>query len=147
MALTARRRTDFVQVCVNDDGVGVAARQSQDLDIYQGPLEAEETAVRDALKTNSSVKLRAQDCRVRGISGFGYTYIESCLRSLRALAVLRTGRLLAFLDGTDDSRKGFDLAARVFGCVACIAQPKRSAGSDRATCPSLPLLAVHRRRR
>jgi hypothetical protein len=114
-ALTKRTRTDFLQVCVNDDGVGIAARHLQDLDIYQGPLEEEEAAVRDALKRNSSVKLIAQDCRVRGVSGFGYTYIESCLRSLRALAVLRTGRLLAFLDGADESGDGFNLHAGELG--------------------------------
>ncbi len=115
VALTARKRTDYVQVCVNDDGVGIAARQSQDVTIYRGKLEAEQTALRDALRTNSSIKLRVQDCRVRGFSGFGYTYIESCLRALRALAVLRTGRMLAFLDGTDESRKGFDLVAGGLG--------------------------------
>lgn len=114
-ALTARARTDYVQVCVNDDGLGIAARQSQDPHIYSGPLQAEEAALRDALDTNSSVKLRTQDCRVRGASGFGYTYIESCLRALRALAVLRTGRLLAFFDGTDESKDGFALAGRDLG--------------------------------
>jgi hypothetical protein len=114
-ALTRRARTDFVQVCVNDDGVGIAARQAQNLDIYHGPVGEEEASLRDALRTRSSVKLRAQDCRVRGASGFGYTYIETCLRSLRALAVLRTGRLLAFLDGTDDSGSGFRLEGGVLG--------------------------------
>lgn len=113
--LTERARTDFVQVCVNDDGAGIAARQAQDPHIYRGLVAVEEAAVRDALKTSSSVKLRAQDCRVRGTSGFGYTYIESCLRALRALAVLRTGRLLAFLDGTDDLGVGFELADGDFG--------------------------------
>ena len=89
---------------------GLPAARRQTLEIYKGPLEEEQLVLRDALKTNSSVKLRSQDCRVRGVSGFGYTYIESCLRSLRALAVLRTGRTLAFLDGTDESSRGFDLA-------------------------------------
>ena len=114
-ALTARARTDYVQVCVNDDGVGIAARQSQDPRIYSGPLQAEEAALREALETNSSVKLRTQDCRIRGASGFGYTYIESCLRALKALAVLRTGRLLAFFDGTDEPKYGFALAAKDLG--------------------------------
>jgi hypothetical protein len=114
-SLTSRSRTDFIQVCVNDDGVGMAARQSQDPDIYRGAIEEEKAAVREALTTNSSVKLKTQDCRVRGVSGFGYTYIESSLRSLRALAVLRTGRLLAFLDGTEESGRGFDLVAGILG--------------------------------
>lgn len=114
-ALTGRTRADYVQVCVNDDGVGMAARQAQDPSIYRGPHDVELAALQDALKTNSSVKLRSQDCRVRGTSGFGYTYIESCLRSLRAMAVLRTGRLLAFLDGTQDSGRGFELTAGDLG--------------------------------
>jgi hypothetical protein len=114
-ALTGRRRTDFLQVCVNDDGVGIAARQAQDLDVYRGALDDEESSLRDALAANSSVKLRSQDCRVRGASGVGYTHIESCLRTLRALAVLRTGRLLACLDGTDESGAGFDLVTGAFG--------------------------------
>ena len=63
---TSRRRTDFIQVCVNDDGVGIAARQAQDLSIYWGAKDAEEKAVREALAPRSSVKLRSQDTRVRG---------------------------------------------------------------------------------
>ena len=104
---TRRKRTDFVQVCVNDDGVGIAARQAQDLSIYWGTKEAEESAVQSALKSRSSVKLRAQDCRIRGSAGEGFTYIDSSLRTLRAFAVLRTGRLLAVFDGTDDAGEGF----------------------------------------
>jgi hypothetical protein len=102
-----RRRTDFMQVCVNDDGVGIAARQAQDLSIYWGPKEVEERAVESALKSRSSVKLRAQDCRVRGTPGEGFTYIDSSLRALRAFAVLRTGRLQAVFDGTADTGDGF----------------------------------------
>jgi hypothetical protein len=115
VALTGRRRTDFLQVCVNDDGVGIAARQAQNLEIYRGALDDEEVSLRNALRANSSVKLRAQDCRVRGVSGVGYTHIESCLRILRALAVLRTGRLLTCLDGTDESGTGFDLLTGTLG--------------------------------
>jgi len=114
-ASTGRRRTDFLQVCVNDDGVGIAARQAQDSEIYRGRLGEEEGSVREALMANSSVKLLSQDCRIRGASGVGYTHIETCLRTLRALAVLRTGRLLAYLDGTDESGTGFDLVTGTFG--------------------------------
>ena len=77
--------------------------------------EAEENAVRDALTARSSVKLRAHDARVRGTPGQGYTYIDSSLRALRALAVLRTGRLLAVLDGTDDACEGFKLVPGELG--------------------------------
>src|SRR5262249_13321941 len=108
-------RTDFVQVCVNDDGVGIAARQSLDPSIYTGPIEHEKEALRGALSARSLVKLRAHDARVRGTPGQGYTYIDACLRSLRAFAVLRTGRLLAVFDGTDDQGDGFALVAGDLG--------------------------------
>jgi hypothetical protein len=108
-SLISRRRADFLQICVNDDGVGIAARQTQNLQIYHGEIEDEEKAVRDALRTRSSVKLRTQDSVVRGTPGEGYTYIDHSLRALRAFAVLRTGRLLAAFDGTSESRQSFEL--------------------------------------
>src|SRR6185437_3307042 len=39
------RMTEFVRVRVTDDGVGVAARQSQNAIVYQGPLDAEAAMV------------------------------------------------------------------------------------------------------
>lgn len=113
--LTDRVRTDFIELCVNDDGVGIAARQTQDPKVYWGPRSREEAAVREALKTNSSVKLRAQDSRVRGTPGQGFTYIDASLRALRAFAVLRTGRLLAVLDGTSEHAEGFTLLDEELG--------------------------------
>lgn len=104
-----RRRADFIEVCVNDDGVGIAARQSQDPAIYWGAIEDEEAALSQAIAARSSVKLRANDTRVRGVPGQGYTYIESSLRALRAFAILRSGRLLAVLDGTNNNDTGFSL--------------------------------------
>jgi hypothetical protein len=106
---TKRGRTDFIQVCVNDDGVGIAARQAQELSIYWGPKEAEERAFQSALKSRSSVKLRSQDSRIRGIPGEGFTHIDASLRTLRAFAILRTGRLLTVFDGTDETGEGFVL--------------------------------------
>lgn len=113
--LTNRIRTDFIEICVNDDGVGIAARQAQDPSIYWGAKSREEEALREALKARSSVKLRAQDTRVRGTPGQGYTYIDASLRSLRAYAVLRTGRLLAVLDGTNETGEGFTLLNEELG--------------------------------
>src|SRR5262249_4732282 len=113
--VTKRRRGAFVHVCVNDDGVGIAARQAQDLQIYQGDIEEEEKAVRDALKSRSSVKLRARDCLVRGVPGEGFTYIDHSLQPLRAFAVLRSGRLLAAFDGTEESSQGFKLVHGALG--------------------------------
>jgi hypothetical protein len=110
-----RRRTDFIEVTVNDDGVGIAARQSLNSDIYWGPKTDEESAFRDALTAGSSVKLRALDSRVRGKPGEGFTFIDSALYSLRAFATLRTGRLLAVLDGSNDERPGFQLLPAELG--------------------------------
>jgi hypothetical protein len=107
--VSRRKREDFIEICVNDDGAGIAARQSQDLSIYWGPKDAEERAVREELTARSSVKLRAHDARIRGTPGQGYTYIDSSLKELRAFAVLRTGRLLAVFDGTDEANEGFVL--------------------------------------
>ena len=108
-ATMGRRRTDFVQVCVNDDGVGIAARHAQSLEIYSGPKEREVAAVAEALRASGSVKFVSKDSRVRGTPGQGYSYIHSCLRELRAFAVLRTGRLLAVFDGSGDATDGFML--------------------------------------
>ena len=112
---TPRARKDFIEVCVTDDGVGIAARQSQNSSIYWGDKVFEENAVRDALTSRSSVKLRARDCRVRGTPGQGFTYIDSCLRAIRAFAILRTGRLLAVLDGTEGAESGFELVGGDLG--------------------------------
>jgi hypothetical protein len=117
IAAAERRRTDFVQACVTDDGVGIAARHSQDLRIYQGPIGAEESAVKAALTGRSSVKLLAQDCRIRGTPGQGFTYISASLKALKAFAVLRTGRLLATFDGSYDATKGFALTETGLRCV------------------------------
>jgi hypothetical protein len=105
----------FVQICINDDGVGIAGRQAQDLDIYWGSVATETTAIYEALTSRSSVKLRAQDSRVRGTPGQGYTYIDTAIRSLRAFSTLRTGRTMAILDGTDNNAAGFELLAGEFG--------------------------------
>jgi hypothetical protein len=113
--LASRVRQDFIEICVNDDGVGIAARQSQNASIYWGPKAPEDQAVREALTDHSSVKLRTQDCRVRGVPGQGYTYIDACLRALKAFAIIRTGRLMAVLDGTEEAGPGFELLAGTQG--------------------------------
>ena len=112
---TRRNRTDFVQLCINDDGVGIAARQAQSFSVYHGPKEVEENVVREALTADSSVKLVAQDCRIRGSAGHGYTYINSSLKALRAFGVLRTGRLLAAFDGSQEESRGFRLSPTELG--------------------------------
>jgi len=84
-SVAKRTRADFIEVCVNDDGVGVAARQSQDPTVYWGPMKAEEDAVRDALTARSSVKLRANDLAATqaGSSRSGCSASTPC-RSIRS---------------------------------------------------------------
>ncbi len=104
--VTARaEETDlgFVEVVVNDDGAGLAARQTQASAIYEGALEAEQRAVQEVLRAGVSVKLRVNDSTVRGDPGYGFTHIVHNLRELQAFATLRTGRLLMVFDGTTDA--------------------------------------------
>lgn len=88
----------WLEVVVNDDGVGVPARHSLDRDIYEGPVEHEDAALTDALSMASSVKLKARDAVVRGDPGYGMTIITAALRRLGAYAALRTGRRLVEFD-------------------------------------------------
>ena len=89
----------FLVIVVNDDGVGIAARQAQDIDIYAGEIEEELAAFGKALESGSSIKLTTNDAPVRGNPGYGYTHITGALRSLKAFASLRTGRIAASFDG------------------------------------------------
>jgi len=103
--LTSRLPTDrpqrgFVEVVVLDTGVGLAARQSQDEQIYDGPLATEVEYTRAALATAGTVKLEVGDSFVRGEPGLGYSYILEGLRGLVAFATLRTGRCLITLDAS-----------------------------------------------
>ena len=83
----------------NDDGVGIAARQAQDVDSSAGEIEEELAAFGKALESGSSIKLTTNDAPVRGNPGYGYTHITGALRSLKAFASLRTGRIAASFDG------------------------------------------------
>jgi hypothetical protein len=92
--------TGFVELVVTDNGNGIAQRQSQNPDIYEGPIENEDLALREAFAATGSVKLRASDSFIRGEPGFGFSYIARGLQRLYAYAMLRTGRRLAVLDGS-----------------------------------------------
>jgi hypothetical protein len=48
----------WVEMVVCDDGVGIAARQRQSLDIYSEPIEAEDGALDEALNSDASIKPR-----------------------------------------------------------------------------------------
>ena len=90
----------YLEIVINDDGVGVAARQSLRSDIYAGSLGEERSDFAAALAEGGSVKLRARDCYVGKDPGFGSAYVASSLVTLDGFASIRSGRLLAYLDGT-----------------------------------------------
>jgi len=95
----AKYHPQFVELVVNDDGVGIPARQSQRSGIYWQAREQEEATLKDAL-SGKSVKPITNDAAIRGKPGLGYPEIADCLRRLGAFASLRTGRILATFDGT-----------------------------------------------
>jgi hypothetical protein len=90
--------TGFIELVVNDDGAGIAARHSLDPNIYWGNIEYESEVLVRALQAGQSVKLRSKDALVRGDPGYGTSRIEAALKSLEAFALLRTGRLALVLD-------------------------------------------------
>jgi hypothetical protein len=105
----------FIEIVVNDDGVGIPARESQSLDIYRGPEAAENEALSNALK-HSKLKLRAKDSQVRGgITGQGYKRIRDGLRQLGAFASLRTGRCLVSFNGLSPIQTEFQMMPGPFG--------------------------------
>lgn len=91
----------YLEIVINDDGVGVAGRQSQTEDVYWGRKDEEEAALIDALRTGGSIKPIAMDSIVRGDPGYGFSVMANSLRKLCGFASLRTGRFLAYCDGTD----------------------------------------------
>lgn len=105
----------WMEIVIADDGVGMAARQGQ-LDesaMYSGSGDEEERALRDALKTSVTVKLRALDAQIRGDPGYGTTIMLECLQGLRAYAGLRTGRRLVEFDPW--RHEGFELSEQELG--------------------------------
>lgn len=95
-----RELLGYLEVVVNDDGVGVAARQCQDADIYWQSAEKEEEFLLKALTAGVSVKPISKDAIIRGDPGFGFNVMASELRKLRGFASIRTGRYLLVCDGT-----------------------------------------------
>jgi hypothetical protein len=111
--LVRETRTESVrmlEIVVNDDGVGLPARHTLDMDTYWKDFRREAEIVGEAT-SNSSVKIRSGDARVRGgVAGAGYTKMRECLAILHAFASLRTGRCLAYLDGLAGKQERFSLA-------------------------------------
>jgi len=90
----------YLELIVNDDGVGVAGRQSQSQEIYWGPKGREEEVLLDALRKGASIKPVVMDAIVRGDPGYGFSIMADSLRRLNGFASLRTGRYLSVCDGT-----------------------------------------------
>lgn len=105
----------WIELVVCDDGVGIAARQTRNADVYRDAPQVEEQALRDALSTRESIKLLTRDAVTIGEPGYGYTLISDGLARLGAHAALRTGRRLAELDGTLSVANAFRLRDDVLG--------------------------------
>ncbi len=105
----------WIELVVCDDGVGIAARQSRNADVYVESADVERDALVKALRANESIKLQTRDAVTVGEPGYGYTIIIDALSRLGAHAALRTGRCLAELDGTLDRADGFRLRDRTLG--------------------------------
>jgi hypothetical protein len=90
----------YIEIVVNDDGVGIAARHSLQSDISQHAFQEEQEIVLDAITTRASVKPRSRDSIIRGDPGYGFPTIATALKDLNAFAAIRTGRVLAYFDAT-----------------------------------------------
>jgi hypothetical protein len=90
----------FIEIVVIDDGVGMAARYSQNGQIYAESFEAEEHVATAAFRDGHSVKLQVTDATLRGSPGYGFTKILDGLRALNAFTLVRSGRVLFFFDST-----------------------------------------------
>jgi hypothetical protein len=108
-------RDGYIEIVINDDGVGMAARQALDASIYWETVDAELLALTSALKAGQSVKPRSQDCLIRGDPGYGIPKIEAALKELLAFGLLRTGRLYYYLDPFKLNR--FAMGSHALGCM------------------------------
>lgn len=105
----------WAEIVVSDDGAGVAARQSGNADIGDGPLPTEQDELRKALTAGQSIKLATRDAVTIGEPGYGFTLIAGALKDLKGYAALRTGRLYAELDGTYSEADAFVPSERQLG--------------------------------
>jgi hypothetical protein len=87
-------RVLLLEVVIDDSGVGIPARQAQKLKVEDPKAELER-----ALADRGSCKMLAQDCRIRGMAGYGFTYIIDALSQLEAKAFIRTDGLLYTFNG------------------------------------------------
>lgn len=107
----------FIEVTVNDDGVGIPVRQSGERSIYSENIEFEWTSLLAALTAGKSAKSTQVDVPVVTARGYGYLRILKGLRGLNAYAMLRTGRSAAFCDGTQGDETHFKVVNQVLGVM------------------------------
>lgn len=112
-----------ILVIVQDNGVGIPSRQAQDVGIYRRAFADEAEAFREALRPRGSAKLVAQDCRVRGTPGYGYTYIAVELGRAGCLAYLRSGHVMATLGPDGEFDVSNHRQTRMLGTRLSIAVP------------------------
>lgn len=93
----------WIELVACDNGIGIAARQSQNACIYREPIDVEDDVLREALAVGGSIKLKSGDAAVHGDPGYGLSIIAGGLKKVGAYAALRTGRRLVELDSTLDS--------------------------------------------
>jgi hypothetical protein len=108
----------FIEVVINDAGIGIPARHSQDMKIYTEDPKVEAEVIIDALKPSTSIKHVVPDTHLDGEVkdvGYGYPLMHVALKSLHAHAVLRTGRHLAVFDSTTYGAKSLVLDSQVYG--------------------------------
>lgn len=107
-AIPHKRLGGYMEVVVNDDGVGIAARQSQRPGIYwDSNSDEEKKALLVALARGGSIKFVTKDCPIRYDPGLGTHKIIDALRKLSAFAFIRTGRFLVYFDGSSRSQDAF----------------------------------------
>ncbi|GAA3536732.1 hypothetical protein [Kribbella ginsengisoli] len=133
----------YLTIVVTDDGVGIAARQSQDPAIYRGDPQLERAAVLSALADGGTIKTTALDSTIRGRPGSGFTNIASSLRHLGAWALLRTGRHAFEFDGSRPDSAAFELSeahlAYMPGTCLEVTVPVPEAGEVWAPPDTLPI--------
>jgi hypothetical protein len=98
----ARRRAlaGYIVALVGDDGVGIAARQSQDPEIFDGRMRrAELGSFLESLQDGATTKLSANDAVVRGRPGYGFTHIVDSLKKSGGFASIHSGHYSAYFDG------------------------------------------------
>lgn len=105
-----RQVLGFIEIIVNDDGVGFAARHSQQGSIYSTSTDpADERSIfAEALTAGGTVKLRSQDCLVDKQPGYGSALIAEAINQTSGFASIRSGRWLAYLDGATKQSSDFE---------------------------------------